>query len=51
MQNNKIYYQGCISMCERDCYAMECKERDKCEQFKEYKNEFKKEVENAENKI
>lgn len=40
MPKNKVYYQGCISMCERD----------KCEQFKEYKNEFKKEVENAENK-
>lgn len=50
MPKNKVYYQGCISMCERDCYAMECLERDKCEQFKEYKNEFKKEVENAKNK-
>ena len=33
-------------MCERDCYAMECLERDKCKQFKEYENELKKRVEN-----
>lgn len=52
MANKKVYYQGCISSCVRDCYAMECHERDNCPQFKELENEFKKErVENAKNKI
>ena len=48
MPKNKVYYQGCISSCERDCYAMECHERDKCPQFKVFENEYKKKrVENG----
>lgn len=49
MENKKVYYQGCISQCWRDCYAMECLERDKCQQFNEYQTkELQKErVENG----
>ena len=39
MPNNKVYYQGCISCGWRDCFLMECTERDKCPQFKEYEKE------------
>ena len=36
MSNKKVYYQGCISPDWRYCFFMECVERDKCPQFKEY---------------
>lgn len=40
MANKKVYYQGCISRCWRDCFLMECAERDKCPQFKEYEKDI-----------
>ena len=40
MANKKVYYQGCISWGWRDCFLMECKERDKCPQFKEYEKDI-----------
>ena len=42
MPNKKVYYQGCISCGWRDCFLMECAERDKCPQFKEYEKETNK---------
>ena len=40
MAKNKVYYQGCISCGWRDCFFMECTDRDKCHQFKEYEKEI-----------
>lgn len=39
MAKNKVYYQGCISCGWRECFLMECTERDKCPQFKEYEKD------------
>ena len=40
MSNKKVYYQGCISCGWRDCFLMECNERDKCKQFQEYEKDI-----------
>ena len=42
MPNKKVYYQGCISCGWHDCFLMECNERDKCPQFKEYEKDITK---------
>lgn len=42
MANKKVYYQGCISCGWRDCFLMECAERDKCPQFKEFEKDTNK---------
>ena len=39
MPNKKVYYQGCISCGWRECFLMECTDRDKCPQFKEYEKD------------
>ena len=51
MPNNKVYYQGCISCGWRDCFLMECTERDKCPQFKEYEKKHYKKRENIGTKL
>lgn len=42
MANKNVYYQGCISCGWRDCFLMECAERDNCPQFKEYEKDITK---------
>lgn len=42
MANKKVYYQGCISPDWRTCFYMECADRDKCPQFKEYEKDITK---------
>lgn len=42
MTKNKVYYQGCISCGWRECFLMECQDRDKCPQFKEYEKDQNK---------
>lgn len=42
MANKKVYYQGCISQEWRDCYLLECTDRDKCPQFQKWNSEEQK---------